>query len=181
MDGERLPQFRTFQALQENRDRTKQFVIERHPFQRRLNSGRHDVDREHLAAQEIFERINDEHDGGDFQNPERHHRERIGDEELDERRHQRRDDREKVSHRIVWQRDIVVERLEVACLFRPPYLRELTTRPVTVLERVGARHHMDRVYEELGGDARFALVLAEPKQSQAGNHDHRRVRIAQLR
>src|SRR5207249_6561829 len=50
LDGERLPKFRAAQALQENRDRTKQFVIKRHPFQRRLNSGRHDVDRKHLAS-----------------------------------------------------------------------------------------------------------------------------------
>ena len=51
----------------------------------------HDVDRKHLAAEEIFERIHDENDGGDFQNPERKHRQAVSDEELNERGHHGRD------------------------------------------------------------------------------------------
>ena len=37
-----------------------------------------------------------------------------------------------------------------------------------VFERVGAGHHVDRVDEELGGDARFALVLGEPEEPEPG-------------
>ena len=37
---------------------------------------------------------------------------------------------------------------------------------------------MDRVHEELGRDARFALVLAEPEQPEARDHDDRWVRVA---
>src|SRR5438067_1231338 len=55
LDREGLPEFGAFQSFEKNRDRTKQFVIKRHPFQRRLNSRRHDIDRKHLPAEEIFE------------------------------------------------------------------------------------------------------------------------------
>jgi len=109
LDRERLPKLHAFQAFEKNRHRTKQFIIERHPFQRRLNWSRHDVDWKHLAAKEIFERVNDENDGGNFQNPERHHRERVSDEELDERRHHCRTYRERVSQRIVRKGDVVMK------------------------------------------------------------------------
>ena len=79
------------------------------------------------------------------------------------------------------QRDVVVERLEVARLLGPTHLRQLTLDRAFVLERVRARHHVNRVDEELGRDARFALVLAEPEQSEAGHDDHRGIRVAELR
>src|SRR5213593_1561570 len=56
LDRECLPELGAFEALQENRDRAKQFIVERHPFHRGLNSGRHDIDGKHLAAEEILER-----------------------------------------------------------------------------------------------------------------------------
>ena len=63
-------------------------------------------------------------------------------------------------------------------------MARLRRRPglgVGILERVRARHHVDGVDEELRGDARFALVLAEPEQPDAGDHHHRGVRITQRR
>ena len=77
-----LNEIRAFQSAKENRDRTKELVIKRQPFHHRLHGVWHDVDGKHLATEEIFERVNDENDGGDFQDPERHHRQAIGDEEL---------------------------------------------------------------------------------------------------
>ena len=62
-----------------------------------------------MAAQEIFERVDDENDGRNFQDPEGHHRERVGDEELHQRRHNHRDARKNISHRLIRQRDVVSE------------------------------------------------------------------------
>ena len=44
------------------------------------------IDGKHLPTEEVFERVNDEHDGGDFQNPKRHHGEAVSDKELNKRR-----------------------------------------------------------------------------------------------
>jgi hypothetical protein len=74
-----------------------------------LNRRRHDVDGKHLAAQEIFERINDEHDGRDFQNPERHHGQAVSDKELNECRHQYRHSRKQIGQGIRRQHDVVSE------------------------------------------------------------------------
>jgi len=90
LDRQRLHEFSPFQSAEEDRDWTKQFVVERQPFHHGLDGRRHDVDRKHLATEEVFERINDEHDGGDFQNPKRHHRQAVSDKELNERRHEHR-------------------------------------------------------------------------------------------
>jgi hypothetical protein len=43
-----------------------------------------------LATEEVFEGINDENDGGDFQNPKRHHGEAVSDKELNKRSHEHR-------------------------------------------------------------------------------------------
>ena len=43
------------QTFHEDRDRAKEFVIKGQPLHDRLDAGRHDVEREHLAAEEIFE------------------------------------------------------------------------------------------------------------------------------
>ena len=87
LDEQCLRQFRAAESLEENRDWTKKFVIKRQPFHHRLDAVGHDVDGKHLAAEEIFERVNDEDDGGDFQDPEGHHGQAVGDEKLHERRH----------------------------------------------------------------------------------------------
>src|ERR1051325_8330784 len=57
LDGERLEEIGAFEAFEENGDRAEELVIEREPFHRRLAAHGHDVDREHLAAEEIFEQI----------------------------------------------------------------------------------------------------------------------------
>ena len=49
------------------------------------------------------------------------------------------------------------------------------------LQRRGARHHMNRVEEELRRDARLALVLAEAEHAEPGNDDHGGIRVAQRR
>src|SRR5262249_35935490 len=84
----------------------KKLVVKRQPFHHRVHGGGHDVDRKHLTPEEVFERIHDEHDGGDFQNPERKHRQTVGDEELNEGGHYGRDDRQPVHQRIGWQHDV---------------------------------------------------------------------------
>ena len=48
-------------------------------------------------------------------------------------------------------------------------------------ERVRARHDVNRVDEELRGDPRFPLVLAEAEEAEPGNDDDRGIRIAQRR
>src|SRR5262249_56332523 len=63
----------------------------------------------HDALPILFERINDENDGGNFQNPEREHRQTVGDEELNERRHHGRDHCQHVDQRISWQHDVLPE------------------------------------------------------------------------
>src|SRR5262245_22057460 len=59
----------------------------------------------------------------------------------------------------------------MSCLRRSPV--------PAIVEGVRPGHDMDRVDEELGSDARFALVLAEAEQAESGNHDDGRVRIAE--
>ena len=55
-----------------------------------LDAGGHDIDRKHLAAEKIFEGVDDENDRGDLKNPERQQRDRVGDKKLDERGHDER-------------------------------------------------------------------------------------------
>src|ERR1051326_6109260 len=93
LDCHRLNKLCSFESAEKDRDWTKQFIIKRQPFHHRLYRSWHDVDGKHLAAEEILERINDEHDGRDFQNPKCPHRQAIGDEELNKRGHNNRDSR----------------------------------------------------------------------------------------
>src|SRR5882724_807553 len=187
LDGERLPKLYSFQALEKDRDRTEQFVIKRHPFQRRLDPGRHDVDREHLAAQEIFERVNNENDGGDFQDPERHHRERIGDKELDERRHQHRQRREHVSHRVVRERDVVVEieknhrdrRQRDEGVNKPATAKN--TEPVGEITHRLSQERVDLTFANIGGDLPFVFGRRDQIADQDREQiiiDHRAVVVA---
>jgi hypothetical protein len=41
------------------------------------------------------------------------------------------------------------------------------------LERVGTGHDVDGIDEELGGDARFALVFGEAEDAESTDHNHR--------
>src|SRR5262245_61560917 len=93
LDRQPLCKFNPFKSAEKDGDRKKQLVIERQPSHHGVDCGGHNVDRKHLATEEKFERIYDENDGGDFQNPERKHRQTVGDEELNERGHHSRDDR----------------------------------------------------------------------------------------
>src|SRR6266705_4826296 len=82
LNQESLHECRALESSEKNRDRTKQLVIKWQPFHHRLHRVRHDVDGEHLPAEEIFERINDEDDGRNLENPKRHHGQAVSDEEL---------------------------------------------------------------------------------------------------
>jgi ABC-2 type transport system permease protein len=106
---ERLRQFCAAESLQKNRDWTKQLVIKRQPFHHRLDSGGHDVDGKHLAAEKIFKRVNDEDDGRDFQDPEGHHGEAVGDEKLHERRHHHRQAAVDIGQCMIRQRNVAPE------------------------------------------------------------------------
>src|SRR5205085_9115532 len=78
LDGERLAHLGAPEAFHENGDWTEEFIVKGEPFQRGLDTRRHDVDREHLAAEEVLEGINNENDRRDFQNPEGEERDRVG-------------------------------------------------------------------------------------------------------
>src|SRR6476620_7745252 len=105
----RLHELRPLQPAEKDRYRTKQLIVKRQPFHHGLDCGWHDVDRKHLAAEEIFERINDENDGGNFQNPKRPHHQAVSDEELNEPRHHNRGGRQQVDERIGRQHDVLPE------------------------------------------------------------------------
>src|SRR6266536_3418021 len=109
LDRQRLDKFSPFQSAEKDRNRAKQLVIKRQPFHHRLHGGWHDVDRKHLAAEEIFERINDENDCRDFQNPKRHHRKAVSDKELNKRSHEHRHRGNHIDQRIGRQHDVVAE------------------------------------------------------------------------
>ena len=49
-----------------------------------------------MAAEKIFERVNDEHDRRDFQDPECGQRDRVGDKKLDHRGHQKGGERAQI-------------------------------------------------------------------------------------
>jgi hypothetical protein len=70
------------------------------------------------------------------------------------------------------QCDVIVKALEIPRLLGTPDLRQHSTGARLFLERVGARHHVDGVDEELRRDTRFALVFAESEQPEARHDDH---------
>src|SRR5207237_7411725 len=82
LNRQRLHERHTLKSAEENGDGAKQLVIERQPFHYGLDADGHDVDREHLAAQKIFERVDNENDGRDFKDPKGHHGQDVSDEEL---------------------------------------------------------------------------------------------------
>ena len=66
-------------------------------------------------------------------------------------------------------------------LFEQPILdveRLLLRERDVLVDRFGAAHDFDGAVVELGGDARFALVLAPGDHAEAGDEDDGRVRVA---
>src|SRR5215470_6277484 len=55
LDRQSSGKFNPFKSAHKDGDRKKQLVIKREPFQHGLDGGRHDVDRKHLATEEVFE------------------------------------------------------------------------------------------------------------------------------
>src|SRR5918996_343162 len=163
LNCQRFCQCRALQPAKEDRDRTKQLIIKRQPFHHRLDSHGHDVDREHLAAKEIFERVNDENDGRDFQNPERHHRQAVGDEELNQRRHDHRNRREEISQRIVRQNYVVAKVNEDQRDRRKCHERVNESAAQENAEPVGEVTHrlgqqrIDLAFANVGGDLPFVF------------------------
>ena len=107
LNGQRLEERRSLQAAGENGNGAEELIIEGQPLHHGLHSRRHDVDGEHLPAEEILEGIDNENDGRDFQDPEGHHGEGVGDEELHESRHQHREAGIQIGGGVVGQADVV--------------------------------------------------------------------------
>ena len=69
-------------------------------------------------------------------------------------------------------------------LFELPVLdveRFLLRQGDVLVDRLGPAHHLDGAVVELGRHARLALVLAPGDHADAGDEDHRRVRVAHRR
>src|SRR5437868_15112306 len=79
LDRQRLHKLSPLEQAEKDRDRTKQFLIKRQTLHHGLDSGGHDIDGEHLATQEIFERIYDEYYGGNSKKAKSKHRKTISD------------------------------------------------------------------------------------------------------
>src|SRR5262245_3281110 len=82
LDRERLRESRALYPPKKNGDRGKQLIIKRQPLHHGVDCRGHDVDRKHLAAKKVFERIDDENDCRDLQDPKRHHRQAVSDKKL---------------------------------------------------------------------------------------------------
>ncbi len=96
MDGQPLPHFRSGHAPQINADGKIKLIRERCEKQDLFEQRRQHVEREKVAAGEVFKREQDEDEGGDFQQPEREHGHGVGDEKLQQRgQHQRDGKRER--------------------------------------------------------------------------------------
>ena len=68
-------------------------IRERREEERAGDPGRQNVQRKEMAAGDVFEGVQDEDEGGDFEHPEREHGHRVGEEKLQERRqHQGREE-----------------------------------------------------------------------------------------
>lgn len=75
------------QSFEKYGDGKIQLVGEDGVFREGGEGSREKVEREYVSAEEVFEGIEKEDDGGNFEKPKREHRERVGDKELNERRH----------------------------------------------------------------------------------------------
>ena len=72
--------------------------------ERREGSGK-EVERENVSAEEVFEGVEKEDDGGNFQEPKREHREGVGDKELNERCHGGREREPEPGLGVDWKMD----------------------------------------------------------------------------
>ena len=73
-----------------NADGRGQHGRERRAIEHVLERVRQQIQREEMPAGDVFKREQDEDERGDFQHPERQHRHRVGDEELQQRRQDQR-------------------------------------------------------------------------------------------
>ena len=178
---------RAAETTLEDRDRTKQFVIKRKPFHHRLDRGRHDIEREHLAAEEIFEAVNDEDDGRDLENPERHHGKRVGEEKLDQSRHEERNERREPGHGVVRQNDETAEieedrgdRQDRDRGVNQPAAQENAETVAEITHRLG-QEGIDLTLANVGRDLPFVLGRRDEVADQDREQvvvDHRTVVVA---
>ncbi len=87
LDQDPLVEGGLVETFEEYGDGEIELVREDRIFGERSKGCGEEVEGEHVAAEEVFERVEKEDDGGDFEEPEREHGQRVGDEELDERCH----------------------------------------------------------------------------------------------
>ena len=78
------------------------------------------------------------------------------------------------------KRNVIVELRELFRLFRCPCLWYVVAG-AAIFECIRASHHVNGINKEFGGDARFLLVLAEPKKAKSGNEHDRRIGVSQVR
>ncbi len=125
-------------------------------------------------AQEIFERIHDEHDGGDFQNPKRHHGQAVGDKELNECRHHYRHGRKEVDQRIGRQHDVLPEINEDQRdrWQRDEAVNEAATQkndgPICEITHRLREQRIDLAFANVGGDLPFVLCRHDEIANQNG-------------
>ncbi len=163
LNSQSFCQCRTLQPAKKDCDRTKQLVVKRQPFHYRLDPHRHDVDGKHLPAEEIFERVNNENDRRDFQDPERHHRQAISDEELNECRHYDRHRREEISQRILRQHYVVAKikedqrdgRQRDECVNETA--AQENAEPVGKVTHWLGQQRIDLAFANIGGDLPFVF------------------------
>src|SRR4051794_27650939 len=70
LDQQALPDLRALNAADEDGDRKIHLVLEGQPEARLAEEGGHQVQREKAAGEEVFDRVDDENEGRDLQQPE---------------------------------------------------------------------------------------------------------------
>ena len=184
LNGQPCPKLGSPHSLQKDLHGKEQFIREREPAQDGLEPGGHDIQRESLAAQEIFEGEENEYDGADFQNPERHQRERVGDQERDRRRHGRGDKEQRPGPIRFGEHDVLAEPIKRGRHRQNGDERvddprgDKQRQPVTeVVERLD-HEGTDLAFADIGGDLPFVLGGGDEVVDQDHEEkipDHRRI------
>ena len=158
----------------------KNLVVKRQRLHHPLERRRHDIERENLAAQEVLERVKQEDDRRDFENPKREHRERVGDEKLDESRHRHRNGEPEPRDRLCRQGDCMPEvkhhahhRNDRRDRVKQPVAQKQADTVPEVIERLG-----EEGIDEAVADVRRDLPLVLGGRDEVVHHHrHHEIKI----
>src|ERR1019366_42744 len=107
LDDQAAPQFRARRLAEINADGEIHLIRKRREKKNLFQHRRQNIERKQMAAGQIFKREQDEDEGGNFQEPERQHGHRVGDEKLQQRRQHQRNGKHQERGEIDGRQDVL--------------------------------------------------------------------------